>query len=52
MLMAMCLRLARAMNRANVTVDARVWNGLWHVFEYYDDYPESDESLFWDAWRE
>ena len=45
LLLAMCLRTARAMHRANVDVDTRVWNGLWHVFEYYDEYPESTESL-------
>tara|TARA_B100000029_G_scaffold499965_1_gene571041 strand:+ start:247 stop:1194 length:948 start_codon:yes stop_codon:yes gene_type:complete len=45
LLLAMCLRTARAMHRANVDVHTRVWNGLWHVFEFYDDYPESAESL-------
>ena len=45
MLMTMCLRFARALHRADVDVDTRVWNGLWHVFEYYDEYPESAESL-------
>jgi monoterpene epsilon-lactone hydrolase len=45
LLLAVCLRTARAMHRANVDVDTRVWNGFWHVFEYYDDYPESAESL-------
>ena len=45
LLLARCLRTARAMHRADVDVDTRVWNGLWHVFEYYDDYPESAESL-------
>jgi len=45
LLLAMCLRTARAMHRANVDVDTRVWNGFWHVFEFYDDYPESAESL-------
>ena len=45
LLLAMCLRAVRAMHRANIDVHARVWNGLWHVFEFYDDYPESAESL-------
>ena len=45
LLLAMCLRTARAMHRAKVDVDTRVWNGFWHVFEIYDDYPESAESL-------
>ena len=45
LLMCMCLRLDRAMRRAGVEVDTRVWDGLWHVFEYYDEYPEAAESL-------
>lgn len=45
LLMPMCLRLDRRMRRAGVDVDTRVWPGLWHVFEFYDDYPESAESL-------
>lgn len=44
-LSAMVLRLDRQMRRAGVDVDTRVWDGLWHVFEYYDDYPEAAESL-------
>lgn len=40
-----CLRAARRMRRAGVDVDCRVWDGLWHVFEFYDAYPESHESL-------
>lgn len=45
MLQAMSLRLARKLRRANVEVDCHVWPGLWHVFEFYDDFPESAESL-------
>ena len=33
------------MRRAGVDVETRVWDGMWHVFEFYDDYPESSESL-------
>ncbi|MCP3935118.1 MAG: alpha/beta hydrolase [Actinomycetia bacterium] len=40
-----CVRLATKMRRAGVEVDCRVWDGMWHVFEFYDDYPEQDESL-------
>ncbi len=43
--MNMCLRTARQMYRAGVEVDCRVWDGQWHVFEFYDDYPELAESL-------
>jgi acetyl esterase/lipase len=45
MLLSMCLRLHRQLIRENVTVECRVWDGLWHVFEYYNEYPEADESL-------
>ncbi len=45
MLLAMCLRLHRQMKRAGVEVECNVWDGLWHVFEYYDQYPEAAESL-------
>jgi acetyl esterase/lipase len=33
------------MKRAGIDVECRVWDGLWHVFEYYDQYPEAAESL-------
>ena len=45
MLLPMCLRLVRKLRRSNVEVDCTVWDGLWHVFEFYDDFPESAESL-------
>lgn len=45
MLLSMCLRFYRQMKREGVDVECRVWDGLWHVFEYYDQYPESAESL-------
>jgi monoterpene epsilon-lactone hydrolase len=45
MLMSGCLRLARVMRQANAPVDLRIWEGLWHVFEFYPDIPEADASL-------
>ena len=45
MLLSMCLRFYRQMKRADVDVECHVWDGLWHVFEYYDQYPEAGESL-------
>lgn len=39
------LRLEQKMRRTGIEVECRVWNGLFHVFEFYDDYPESAESL-------
>lgn len=43
--MNMCVRLHQRMRRAGVDVECNVWDGLWHVFEFYDEYPEAGESL-------
>ncbi|WP_299850204.1 alpha/beta hydrolase fold domain-containing protein [uncultured Roseovarius sp.] len=40
-----CARLARAMREAGAEVDLRLWDGMWHVFEYYEGIPESAASL-------
>lgn len=45
MLLPMCLRLTRKLRRAGIDVECNVWDGLWHVFEFYDEFPESAESL-------
>jgi acetyl esterase/lipase len=45
LLLSMCLRLDRQMRRADVDVRTLVWDGLGHVFEFYDDYPEAEESI-------
>ncbi len=45
MLLSMCLRLYRQLKRVGIDAECRVWDGLWHVFEYYDQYPEAAESL-------
>ncbi len=39
------VRLARVMRKAGAPVDLRVWEGMWHVFEYYSEIPEADASL-------
>lgn len=44
-LVNMCLRLHRKMRQTGVEVECNVWDGLWHVFEFYDEYPEAFESL-------
>ena len=28
-----------------MAVDLRVWEGLWHVFEFYAEVPEASQSL-------
>jgi len=40
-----CIRLAKIMREAEVDVELRVWEGMWHVFEYYQEIPESTQSL-------
>jgi acetyl esterase/lipase len=35
LLLSQCLRLAAGLRAAGVECDLRVWDGLWHVFEFY-----------------
>ena len=35
LLLSQCLRLAVRLRAAGVECDLRVWDGLWHVFEFY-----------------
>ena len=44
-LLSSCVRLARVMREAGTAVDLRVWEGMWHVFEFYPEIPEADASL-------
>jgi monoterpene epsilon-lactone hydrolase len=44
LLMSQCLRLAARLRAAGVECDLRVWDGLWHVFEFYP-IPEAQRSL-------
>lgn len=37
--------LAKRMHESGIRVDLRVWQELWHVFEWYDDIPEARQSL-------
>lgn len=37
-------RLSARLRAAGVTVDLRVFEGMWHVFEYYPDLPEAELS--------
>jgi monoterpene epsilon-lactone hydrolase len=45
LLQSQAVRLARVLNEAGVSVDLRVWEGLWHVFEFDDRLPEATQSL-------
>ena len=44
LLLSQCLRLARRLVSAGVECDLRVWEGLWHVFEFYP-IPEAELSI-------
>jgi acetyl esterase/lipase len=44
LLLSQCLRLAHRLRGAGVECDLRVWEGLWHVFEFYP-IPETELSL-------
>ncbi len=44
LLMSQCLRLAQRLRAASVDCDLRVWEGLWHVFEFYP-IPEARQSI-------
>lgn len=44
LLLSQCLRLAAKLRAAGVTCDLRVWDGLWHLFEFYP-IPEAELSI-------
>jgi epsilon-lactone hydrolase len=45
LLLSDCVRLAHKLRAKNCTVDFRIAEGLWHVYEWYPRCPESAESL-------
>ncbi|TDQ80854.1 acetyl esterase/lipase [Dongia mobilis] len=40
-----CARLSTKMRAAGIEAELRVWEGMWHVFEFYIDLPEARASL-------
>jgi epsilon-lactone hydrolase len=40
-----CARLSTKMRAAGIDCELRVWEGMWHVFEYYTELPEAHASL-------
>lgn len=40
-----CARLSTKMRAAGIAAELRVWEGMWHVFEYYLELPEARASL-------
>ena len=45
LLLSQAVRLSQRLRDCGVTVDLQVWEGLWHVFEWYDDLPEARKSI-------
>ncbi|MEM1199219.1 MAG: alpha/beta hydrolase [Pseudomonadota bacterium] len=45
LLLSGCVRLARVMREAGAPVDLRIWEGMWHVFEFFPGTPEAEASL-------
>ncbi len=45
LLLSDCARLSTAMRLAGVEVSLHVWEGMWHVFEWYPRIPEGRQSL-------
>lgn len=40
-----CARLSTKMRAAGIDCELRVWEGMWHVFEFEANLPEADQSL-------
>lgn len=45
LLLSQTVRLSQRLRDCGVTVDLQVWEGLWHVLEWYDALPEARHSL-------
>ena len=45
LLLSQAVQLSQRLRDSGVTVDLQVWEGLWHVFEWYEDLPEARQSI-------
>ena len=45
LLMSQCIRLSDKLLKAGVKVNLRIWEEMWHVFEFYPHIPEGTQSL-------
>ena len=45
LLLSQSIQLANILRAAGLSVDLRIWEGLWHVFEWNADLPESKMSI-------
>ena len=44
-LLSDAIRLAGRLRQADVSVELNVWEGMWHVFEFYPEIPEARQSI-------
>ncbi|MCY3769962.1 MAG: alpha/beta hydrolase [Gammaproteobacteria bacterium] len=45
LLLSTCVQLVARLRASGIQVDFRVWENMWHVFEYYPQIPEAGQSL-------
>ncbi|MEO0493075.1 MAG: alpha/beta hydrolase, partial [Actinomycetota bacterium] len=45
LLLSDCVRISAGMRADGVDVALRVWEGMWHVFEFYRELPEARASM-------
>ena len=45
LLLSHCVNIARVLRDAGVDAELRVWEEMWHVFEFYPQIPEAAASL-------
>lgn len=43
--LSQAVRLSRVLTDCGVRAQLQVWEGLWHVFEWYDHLPEAKDSI-------
>jgi len=43
--LSQAVRLSQVLRESGVRADLHVWEGLWHVFEWYDQLPEAKQSI-------
>lgn len=45
LLLSQAVRLSQRLRESGTVVDLQVWEGLWHVFEWYEELPEARQSI-------
>ncbi|MDG1117613.1 MAG: alpha/beta hydrolase [Flavimaricola sp.] len=45
LLLSQAVSLSQKLRNSGIKVDLQVWEGMWHVFEWYEDLPEAEQSI-------